>query len=207
MPIIPAIPSVVTGTALSASDVFGGLFTPADPPVSMDILNGWLDDANMAQVIEREQIRPGSITWGKMVGQTAHYDLLDSCVETSSDETRNYVPGGCMTFYVPRVWSWLITTFQIVCAGDEDITNDPPNMFMRFFVDGSAVLPQRRWLKGSLDIGSGNRYPRNDRIWSGHHDLTGLSVGWHSIGIAIYHSLANRQMRARIRNIKLIGIR
>ena len=139
-----------------------------------------------------------------MVGQTAHCDLLDA----SSDDPKNYIPGGALTFYNRREWGFLVATWQVVCASDGDNTTDPPNMSMRVFVDGSEFASLRRYIVGGVlaSSSSTDRRARYDRIWSGHVPLTGLSVGWHTIGLATYHEINGKQIRARIRNMKIAGI-
>jgi hypothetical protein len=207
---MPTIPTGTAPTGVSDAGTFvDSLFLPGTggSPSTFNVLDGWLDGDNLDDRIVRRHIRPGSMTFAQMTGQTAHYDLLDTVAENDPDEQKNYIPGASMTFYVRRNWSLLMLTFQAVAACDGLVTTEPPNMMFRGYVDGSRYNSLTRYIRGALSAGLTERYPRNDRIFSGHVDLTGLSVGWHSFGLAVYHEIPEKQIRVRIRNVKIVGIR
>lgn len=218
MPVIGAFNTFTDGTTATADPVMQNFYYPLAAPASMEAIDGWLDDLNLASgasswTVRRNQIRPRGMTRASMVGLTGHADYLNTF--GLAGEEFKPTPGASISFYLPRAPEALILQWQIVTASDEKYgpTGDPTFQH-KLYVDGTAFPGQLRYCAPSAYTSGADlfRLPRRDRIWSGHASFlagsNGLSAGWHTASIQVYKGLAadSKQGRARIRNMKFIAL-
>ena len=75
--IVPTTP-FADGSAANADTFAEELYQPLNPPGNMEIINGRLDEVNLAagQAIDRRDVRPGTFTTSTSVGATATVDYF-----------------------------------------------------------------------------------------------------------------------------------
>jgi hypothetical protein len=218
MPVIGAFNTFTDGNTAAADPVMQNFYYPLTAPASMEAIDGWLDDLNLASgasawQVRRDQIRPRGMTRAGMVGLTGHADYLNTF--GIDGEEFKAVPGASISFYLPRAPEAVILQWQFLSASDEKYgPAGDPTFQHRLYVDGAAIAGQVRYCAPAAYTSGADtlRLPRRDRIWSGHASFlagtNGLAAGWHQASIRVYkgYSADSAQGRARIRNMKYIAL-
>lgn len=216
MPQINPLNTFTDGTTTAAAPVMENFYAPSLAPDSLEGMNGWLDEQNVATggtawLVDRPQIRPQSMSRARMVGLTGHCDLLDDVYATSA-AIYSAIPGASISFYLPRAPAVTLLTWQIVGASDE-LYGAPgdPDVSLKLLVDGTLATSQFRFVAAALTGLAANdpRYAQRDRIWSGHasyiQGVNGLAAGWHVASIVQVRE-SPVFSRFRIRNMKYIAL-
>ena len=75
--IVPTTP-FADGSVANADTFAEELYQPLNPPGNMEVINGRLDEVNLAagQNLDRRDIRPGTFTTATSVGATATVDYF-----------------------------------------------------------------------------------------------------------------------------------
>jgi len=164
------MPDIVPTTPFSDglvadADVFSGeLYEPLNPPGSMEVVNGRLDNANLAapEILDRRDIRSGTFTTGKSVGATANLDYFYDFYNFAEDRNppmglvspaditlpalvSRHMPisGAGQSFYLyyPSIlfltWHVGIETNNLVAAAD--VNSLDQSVSLRLFVDGKVA--------------------------------------------------------------------
>lgn len=218
MPVVGPFNIFTDGAVTSADPVMQNFYYPLAAPASMEAIDGWLDDLNLATggsawEVRRDQIRPRGMTRAGMVGLTGHADYLNTF--GIDGEEFKAVPGASIAFYLPRAPEAVIFQWQFISASDEEYgPAGDPTFQHKFYIDGSVAADQLRYCAPAAYTSGADvlRLPRRDRIWSGHASFlagtNGLSAGWHRASVQVYKGYSNdsAQGRARIRNMKYIAL-
>jgi len=156
---MPTFPYVFSpGTATNAEEFSENVFNPADPPVSFDEINGYLDDDNITDVntIDYNCITPREVSTAKEVGATINIDYFSkySFVDKEVSEilvTKDYqlIPGACINYHLSFVPTALIFTWSLTYLF-YGASMCPPNPIpdedqarFRFFIDNSYKTGQQ----------------------------------------------------------------
>lgn len=196
---------------LTPGQVNNNIYSPAATPVSFEVINGWLDNANRdngTYNISRYHIRPRSMVGGRQVGNTAIIDFFDEVFPVDQNEPSAHIPvhGAAIQFFLPYSPTVVVLMWQVYSANDADynVGTDPSEF--RLFIDSTLQTGQMRTQPGGRIPAGTTRLKRRDRVWSGHYvrmnstDTSVLAAGWHSADIRAW-SGANT-LRIRIRNFK-----
>lgn len=214
MSTITGLATFTDGTVTAATPVMQNFYNPAAAPASLEGMNGWLDKQNVATgglawTVTREQIRPQSMTRGRMVGLTGHFDL-DQDFSGDPDVVIVPISGATLSFYLPRAPKLVLLTWQVIGAGEE-LYGSPgdPAIPLKVQVDGALISSQVRYVAAALSgLGYVPRYPQRDRIWSGHATFlagtNGLAAGWHEAAV-VHVREGGMFARFRIRNMKYVA--
>ena len=197
--IVPTAP-FTDGSAANADTFAEELYQPLNPPGSMEVINGRLDEVNLAagQNLDRRDVRPGTFTTANSVGATATVDYFSDFfnLDTSSVDPMGAtydaditgtslipfhvpIPGAGQSFYlyydsvVFLSWEVRLETLSTLAdaAGDTSAKND--SISLRLFVDGKTV-------DGGNDLNNFRRQLRtlggsggtSQRSFAGHCVLT-----------------------------------
>lgn len=127
---LPGVAPLVAGGQPDAPTIEDNLYfasDTADPRPSLEVINGWLDEDNLAagEVFSRRHVQAGEFTGTGAVGSTANLDYFDTSFNYNIlreerngaypwDMRRNIpsdaelaskhiaIPGACCTFYIPE---------------------------------------------------------------------------------------------------------
>lgn len=197
--IVPTAP-FTDGSPANADTFAEELYQPLNPPGSMEVINGRLDEVNLAagQNLDRRDVRPGTFTTANSVGATATVDYFSDFfnLDTSSVDPMGAtydaditgtslipfhvpIPGAGQSFYlyydsvVFLSWEVRLETLSTLAdaAGDTSAKND--SISLRLFVDGKTV-------DGGNDLNNFRRQLRtlggsggtSQRSFAGHCVLT-----------------------------------
>lgn len=208
------------GNLAVAAEVMTDLYDPEPVPESFEVINGWLDNANRKTSwdVVRDQIRPGSMSGGRMVGLTGNLDYLDSVFpsDASGPGASIALPGASINFRLPFAATVVLFTWQIVVTNDSPFGSDKFAPYtdnnrteLRMKIDGVQQSGQFRVAPDTTDNTTIPQYTRQknrERVWSGHFlralssGTSVLDTGWHSAGITIFNLAP--AARVRIRNFK-----
>ena len=163
--IVPTAP-FVDGTAADADVLAEELYQPLNPPGSMEVINGRLDNVNVAapEVIDRRDIRSGTFTNGKSVGSTANLDYFHNFFNFAEDANAPMgvaspadimlpalvsrhiaIPGAGQAFYLyyPSIlfltWHVGIETVNTPAGVGGDTDSLDQSVSLRLFVDGKVA--------------------------------------------------------------------
>ncbi len=86
--IVPTTP-FTDGSVANADTFAEELYQPLNPPGNMEVINGRLDEVNLAagQILDRRDVRPGTFTTATSVGATATVDYFYDFFNFHKDET------------------------------------------------------------------------------------------------------------------------
>lgn len=226
MPNIPAT-TFADGAAISASTFQDAVYLPdATTPESYEVINGWLDSANMDSTFEvtRRMVQRRQLVEARQVGSSMPLDYFSDLFNgrsyaadgtTTSDSAGSFVPipGAQITFYVGAskpalmLFNWSITwENDLTAAGASPI---------RFGFNGRVLTTDtaaRRVVPRSVypNVTFTHRDNRFANHWTGFHaDLpgdSGVTVNaWNTAGLFIASQAA--QVRVRNRRIGYFIIR
>jgi hypothetical protein len=183
--------------------------SPADPD-SFEAVNGWLDADNVdttefSEKLSREMTQRGSLVQAGGVGGTSNLDYFhdwfvgvdmvdveDLQPSTSRGDYASWpgrylaTPGLGINFYIPWATADVIFRWNICWTGDSDLPRVKHSY--RAFIDGAAIISQRRDVQQVIDTGpSPAQYHGNfkGRLWSGHRIEVGLAKGWHNFSLQL----------------------
>jgi len=169
--IVPTTP-FADGSVANADTFAEELYQPLNPPGNMEVINGRLDEVNLAagQLIDRRDIRPGTFTTATSVGATAtvdyfhdlfsfHQDLEEPMGPTADAEATimkselipRYVsiPGAAQEIYLYYnsilFLSWDVELETDSTRNSVDGSAKDNSISLRLFVDGAVV-------DGALDL-------------------------------------------------------
>jgi hypothetical protein len=111
----------VAGDVLDPVRVADGLYEPKSTPDNMGVMNGFLDEDNLATpyTVDYRLVRPGSFTTAKSVGQTANFDFFSDFFQ---GDYRSNVYSECydraltavgIRFYVPYDCTTIMLTWHV----------------------------------------------------------------------------------------------
>lgn len=210
MPDITYPNTFVAGNVTDADDVDENLYNPLLVPNSLDVLNGWLDSANVApgQTLRSTQIRDRGMANGAAASSSTVLDytsqLFSGTGASIYDSLFSAIPGGCREFYLPFNPSMTFIMWQ-VCAGTWIHRGAADVAIIKFYLDGSyRASMTRNWGTSMWSSTFGtqvtwNREPRRDRTWSGCFLSGALTSGWHTAELRCYTD--NTLFRIRCRNM------
>mgnify|MGYP003112892333 FL=1 len=222
--------SFPSGAPADSANFNRNLYSPSLAPVSLDVMNGFLDNDNREAGwdIDHTHVRSLDMANGRMVGATANADYIASLfpVEVDGVLYREMIPiaGSSISFYCPRDVEVGIFTWQLMLSNDSRVDSAAVlHPIVMLFVDGVHKAETRRKFPGSMDRASASvKRPYRDRLYSGHYtmakmDNETLSAGWHTASLRLVmpgdtsilsSSYTNRNplTRLRVRNMKVFWI-
>lgn len=85
--IVPTTP-FTDGSVANADTFAEELYQPLNPPGNMEVINGRLDEVNLAagQILDRRDVRPGTFTTATSVGATATVDYFHDLFSFNDDQ-------------------------------------------------------------------------------------------------------------------------
>jgi len=128
---ITAFPNVIAGIA-DADKVAENLYAPKATPDTFDVLNGWLDQFNLAsgEKLDATRIRRGAYSRPHAVGATANTDLFSDSFGGSLDnalvgdiDAYYGIPGAGATVHVPWAGARALIRWNIAIATDGSAHN------------------------------------------------------------------------------------
>jgi len=221
MPTI-TLPNTFADTNTSdVAAVMENFYSPdAATPDSLEVINGWLDDANLAsgEKIQHYHLMPGAVSVSGEVGSNATLDFFYNLFDMTNaredghavaDATGAFVPipGACATFWLPFAPTVFLASWNISWTSDADNVDSPS--IVRFVRDGVFDDVQRRIAPWTV-YGNGtsvNYHPYHAQHWSGHSYQTNITAGWHSMGLYIANGGSCTQSRVRSRSFRYVAFR
>lgn len=162
--IIPTTP-FADGSAANADTFAEELYQPLNPPGNMEVINGRLDEVNLAagQTLDRRDVRQGTFTTATSVGATATVDYfydffnlaqIDPTSPMGAGPTADItaasliplhipIPGAGQSFYlyynsiIFLSWDVQLETASTPALADASALNE--SISLRLFVDGAVV--------------------------------------------------------------------
>ena len=232
--IVPNTP-FADGSVADADTFAKELYEPLNPPGNMEVINGRLDEVNLAagQNIDYRDVRAGTFTTATSVGATATLDYFYDFFNLAQISTNPMgagpvanitspslvplhvaIPGAAQSFYlyyssiVFLSWDVELETAHTAASADVDALDE--SISLRLFVDGqvSAGLVNRTSIRRQVQTrGGGN----GRRHYAGHFVLTPAyfpsftSEGWHKAEIRIAHQ--QYQIRVTTRRFNVIALK
>ena len=204
------IPNFVAGQTTDADTVASDFYDAANATGSFEVINGNLDLTNLPTGdLTREMIQPGALTGAGGTSGTANLDYFRSLFESPpttavgeetigpdqdfvDDNKGRYlaIPGASKSFYLPYVAD-AIFTWTVMWGNDANSSTGFSGTLLRLFVDGVPVNEQVRtvatthFTEAPMTTHAAFMLQRG-RYWSGHHAVTGLTPGHHSVSIRIF---------------------
>lgn len=213
MPDITYPTTFADGNVVTALQVNNNIYHPTGTPDSLEVINGWLDNANREAgwSINRSHIRPRTMTNGRMVGLTGVLDYFDETFAVAEDEPDAYTPVSGMNIqvYLPYQPTIFVVMWQFNACSDA-AAGAGVSVETRLYIDNAQVNSQRRSLPGAQVV-TGSIETRRNRVWSGHwlranaNDTSVITAGHHSLGIRVWSQADT--CRVRVRNIKCWWVR
>lgn len=133
----------------------------------------------------------------------------------SNPQEAQFIPGGNVTFYVPRQsavllqWTAMWGNDAFTFTDDGGLTSQSSVLYLVF--DDQQQLGHWRRVRQSVQVSlsGGNiidphRGYRRNRVWSGSALLPGVQAGWHSAGLKLYSDLRIPNTRIWTRSIKAL---
>ena len=195
----PPFPLAIGGTT-HAGHYSSLLYSPAS--ASLEYINGNLDEANVptANLLGRDKIQVGALSGGGGVSGTANLDYFENWFKNlpstegfgpSNDfviaNQRRYlaIPGGSIQFRLPHIAD-VILSWTVMWVNDSN-TNGK-HTYLRLFVDDAYVNEQVRQAPRCCITSVATKqgmFQQRARYWSGHHAVTSLGSGEHSVSLRI----------------------
>tara|TARA_R110000823_G_scaffold10059_4_gene34840 strand:- start:224 stop:931 length:708 start_codon:yes stop_codon:yes gene_type:complete len=227
--IVPTTP-FTDGLTANADTFAGELYEPLNPPGNMEVINGRLDEVNLAagQNLDYRDVRPGTFTTATSVGATAtvdyFYDFFNFFQNTDkpmgitspADITGASliplhipIPGAGQSFYLYYnsivFLSWDVQ-LEVNSSNALDTSSLDDSISLRLFVDGAVVDGASNLTNIRRQLKTGG-FSAARRHFAGHCVLTPAdfpsftSEGWHTAGIYIAHQQYQIRVTTRCFNV------
>lgn len=210
---LPAPYPFTTGEVVAASDYRNILYSASAPGSSLALINGLLDEDNIASgtEVQPEHTQRGSHIDGH--GNAGNLSLnffsdvfgeySDSAFDSTDADEAKVLPG-CTVRWFQRWTGGALLKWTAFWTSTSNGTDKFTWAFLE--VDGTYVLGQHRGVCRVLD--SGATPPRlegyrRSRLWSGH-TIIAAAEGWHEAAIKVVAHNDITQSRAWARNMSVL---
>ena len=204
-----ALPYDAADAAVANADAVDQNLYDATDDESFEYFNGKLVNDNRVSGwdIETQHVQRGAFSGGNSVGATGNLDYFEAFGQWAQAPAATPGglhpgrPGASRTCYLPYATAFTLFTWQIFIGVSGAIN---PHTLLRFYVDGTQIAGQLLTVMGAGAVASraGERY---DRPWSGHHRVSGMPQGWHTVSVRIASS--QTQNRVRVRSLDYVYFR